>query len=77
MGSRAPVFCVALHDGPRYTRGAPSGPSERTDVGRLLLWVLLAAVAILVVGAVYLMVATPKAGTHHVEKVVPLEKLAR
>ena len=46
-------------------------------MGRLLLWVLLAALVILLAGAVYLMVAEPKAGTTHVEKVVPLGKLAR
>ena len=46
-------------------------------MGRLLLWVLLAAFVILLAGAIYLMAAEPETGTTNVEKVVPLEKLAR
>lgn len=46
-------------------------------MGRLLLWVLLAAFLILFAGAIYLMVAEPEAGTTNVEKVVRLETLAR
>ena len=41
------------------------------------MWVVLVVLAILILGGGWLMFATPRAGTHHVEKVVPLGTLAR
>ena len=46
-------------------------------MGRTLLWVLLAVVAVAVAGTVYLMVADVPAPVHHVEQVIPNDRLGR
>lgn len=46
-------------------------------MARLLLWVVIAVLAILVAGALWLMFAPAGSGTHPVEKVVPVAKLPR
>ena len=42
-----------------------------------MLWVVIAVLAILVAGALWLMFAPTGGGTHAVEKVVPVAKLPR
>ncbi|QYE35864.1 hypothetical protein KZX46_07915 [Polymorphobacter sp. PAMC 29334] len=42
---------------------------------RFLLWVLLAVLVIVVGGVVYLMTANVPAPTHHVERVIPNDRL--
>ncbi len=44
---------------------------------RLLFWIVLALIVILVAGAVYLMTADVPAPTHHVEQVIPNDRLGR
>lgn len=46
-------------------------------MGRLLLWVLVAIVVIVVAGVVYLMVANVPAPVHHVEQIIPNDRLGR
>ncbi|UAJ10771.1 hypothetical protein [Polymorphobacter megasporae] len=42
---------------------------------RFLMWVLLAVLLIVVAGVVYLMTANVPAPTHHVERVIPNDRL--
>ncbi len=44
---------------------------------RLLFWIVLVLVVLLVAGAVYLMTANVPAPTHHVEQVIPNDRLGR
>ncbi len=44
-------------------------------MGRLLLWIVVAIVVVLVAGAVYLMTADVPAPVHHVEQVIPNDRL--
>ena len=46
-------------------------------MGRVLLWVVVAIVLLAVAGAVYLMTANVPAPTHHVEQVIPNDRLGR
>jgi hypothetical protein len=44
---------------------------------RVLLWVLVALLLLVIAGVVYLMVADVPAPVHHVERVVPNDRLGR
>ncbi len=44
---------------------------------RVLLWVIVALLLIVVAGVVYLMTANVPAPTHHVEQVIPNDRLGR
>jgi hypothetical protein len=44
---------------------------------RVLLWIFVALLLIVVVGVVYLMVADVPAPVHHVERVIPNDRLGR
>lgn len=44
---------------------------------RVLLWIFVALLLIVVGGVVYLMVANVPAPTHHVERVIPNDRLGR
>lgn len=46
-------------------------------MGRLLLWVLIIVIVIVGAGVVYLMVANVPAPVHHVEQVIPNDRLGR
>lgn len=46
-------------------------------MGRWLLWVVVAVVLLLVAGAVWLMTADVPAPLHHVEQVIPNDRLGR
>lgn len=44
---------------------------------RFLLWVFVAVLLLVVAGVVYLMVANVPAPVHHVERVIPNDRLGR
>ncbi len=44
-------------------------------MGRVLVWIVVAVVVIAVAGAVWLMTANVPAPTHHVEQVIPNDRL--
>ncbi|MBV8971784.1 MAG: hypothetical protein JO290_05785 [Sphingomonadaceae bacterium] len=44
---------------------------------RVLFWIVLALVVLLITGVVYLMTADVPAPTHHVEQVIPNDRLGR
>lgn len=46
-------------------------------MGRLLLWIVIIIVVVAAAGAVYLMTATVPAPVHHVEQVIPNDRLGR
>ncbi len=46
-------------------------------MGRVVLWIVLIVVVLIAAGAVYLMTANVPAPTHHVEQVIPNDRLGR